>query len=189
MSSDFFDEEEIGFRPIPPRPYVASDVVLEISNVVLTATFRAHAGFAARRVESCCFWYGSISDHGWGRVKAVVIPVQRNSWGNYHVRSDAMASVAVATKGFGFRNLAQIHTHPGGLVEHSLYDDQMANSRRALSLVLPNYGIPGCAWPAEVGVHEFQDGYWYKLTDDQASDRVQIISNYGQIQTFDLRSK
>lgn len=189
MSNVPHAEEDFGFRPAPPRPYVPDDAVLEISDRVLTATFEAHLGSARRKVESCCFWYGTVSEKGRGRVQTVVIPAQRNTWGNYHVRSEAMAAVSAATRRLSSRNLTQIHTHPGRLVEHSLYDDQMANSRQALSLVLPNYGVPGCSWPDEIGVHAFQEGYWHRLSSRQASKRIAILSDYGPIQVLDLRPR
>lgn len=189
MSNVPHAEEDFGFRPRPPRPYIPDDSVLEISDSVLEATFDAHSSYVRRKVESCCFWYGAVSEKRHGRVQAVVIPMQRNSWGNYHVRSDAMAAVSTATRKLGLRNLAQIHTHPGRLVEHSLYDDQMANSRQALSLVLPNYGVPGCSWPDEIGVHAFQGGYWHRLSAEHASQRIAMVSDYGPIEIFDLRSK
>lgn len=189
MSSGPQADEDFGLRPLPSRPYTLSEAVLEISDGVVSATFEAHSAFAKRNVESCCFWYGTVSEKGRGRVQAIVIPTQRNSWGNYHVRSEAMAAISGATRRLGFRNLAQIHTHPGRLVEHSSYDDQMANSRQALSLVLPNYGVSRCAWSAEVGVHEFQEGYWYRLSTEHASRRIAVVSNYGPIQILDLRPR
>jgi len=189
VSGESRSEEEFGIRPYPRCPYTPSKAVLEISPGVLTATFKAHTSFAKRKVESCCFWYGTISEKGHGRVQAVVIPAQRNTWGNYHVRSEAMAAVSAATRRFGLRNLVQIHTHPGRLVEHSFYDDRMANSRQALSLVLPNYGAPRCRWPDEVGIHEFQQGYWYRLGIEYASKRVAVVSDYGTIQILDLRPR
>jgi hypothetical protein len=71
-------------------------------------------------------------------------------------------------------NLSQIHTHPGLGVEHSRYDDAHANSRRALSVVLPFYGRWHGVWPRGIGVHEFQSSYWHLLSDADAGRRVAI---------------
>jgi hypothetical protein len=120
-------------------------------------------------------------------VLAVVVPEQRNSWGNYQVESTAIAAVSADTRPRGWRNLAQVHTHPGRMVEHSPYDDLMANSRKALSLVLPTYGRAPVAWLSDVGVHEFQHNYWYRLSLRDASARILIRADYGQIETLVIR--
>lgn len=187
--TDWLSSAEFALRATPVRPYVPGDQVLEISNDVLDATFQAHSSFLKLRVESCCFWYGIELSNTVSRVTAVVVPRQSNSWGNYHVSSQAIAEVARTTKSLGLRNLSQIHTHPGQLVEHSLYDDRMANSRRALSLVLPFYGIPNCVWPDDIGIHEFQEDYWYRLSIKQAARRVLVVGTYASILQIDLQSR
>ncbi|MBI2313630.1 MAG: Mov34/MPN/PAD-1 family protein [Betaproteobacteria bacterium] len=189
MIEDYGVEDRFIPRPPPPCPYTLTGAVLEISLAVLTATFDALARFTKRRLESCCFWYGTPMDKQRNRVQAIVIPAQRNTWGNYHVSSTAMAAVSQATRSSGLRNLAQIHTHPGSMVEHSAYDDLMANSRQALSLVLPRYGASICKWPSEIGVHEFQGEYWYRLSPGQAARRIVSIPDYGPIRTLDLRAR
>ena len=41
----------------------------------------------------------------------------------------------------GLVTVGQVHSHPGEDVEHSWYDDRHAISTRAVSFVLPNYGL------------------------------------------------
>ena len=127
-----------------------------------------------RAIETCCFWYGPRDDAGNGTVCAVFVPRQRGSWGNYHVTPDAMIDLAHAVGERGWRNLAQVHSHPGVHVEHSRYDDKMASSRRALSLVFPRYGQWHDEWPRGIGIHEHQDGYWHLLELQSAARRIQL---------------
>jgi hypothetical protein len=162
----------------------------------MTADFlRSMAG-----VEACCFWYGDRPEAGQAGVRAIIIPRQENRPGNYHVEPDAMIRVANATRPKGWKNLAQIHSHPGSDVHHSGYDDEMANSRRALSLIYPNYGsAPGMwryrrwlwriwpgAFPGAVGVHAFVRERWMFLAQADIAEAVNITSDVKPV-LMDLR--
>jgi hypothetical protein len=139
------------------------------------------------RRESCCLWLGERDQTGGGVVRAVVVPRQRNAWGNYQVDVSAMMQVAEAFDGRGWSNLAQLHSHPGRGVEHSRYDDRMASSRRALSLVFPFYGHWTGPWPYDVGVHEFVDDYWHLLSRSDAARRVVVGDGSAPIELADFR--
>src|SRR5262249_9468740 len=102
------------------------------------------------------------------------------------VPASAVAEMAAATRSHGWVNLAQVHTHPGHGVEHSRYDDGHANSRRALSVVIPFYGRWHGPWPIGVGVHEFQDEYWHLLTEADARLRGPVVEP-GDAELLDLR--
>jgi len=84
------------------------------------------------------------------------------------------------------RLLAQIHSHPGDWVEHSPYDDQVVASRRGLSLVVPRYGRGVQLWPDRIGVHEWQDGYWHRLSQGLARRRVRLVPPAG-VERIDFR--
>jgi hypothetical protein len=181
------ESESLLHRSSPTTPYHLTPRRLEISQAVVDATMAAfQLGFHSQ-VEMCCFWYGVTLAEQQDRVMAVVIPPQLNSWGNYHVPQTAISKVFRATRPLGLKNLAQLHSHPGKAVEHSRYDDQMANSRKALSLVLPHYGCAGSGIGISWGVHEFQNDYWHLLTVPQVSARIALIKDYGQVQLLDLR--
>ena len=108
MNIDQSEEESI-WRPAPPRPYQPSGRVLEVPRAALEQLLEKYRPYIARQVEAGCFWYGRLDEVGNGSVEAVVIPRQRNTWGNYHVEAGAMAEVSAATRPFGWRNVAQIH--------------------------------------------------------------------------------
>ncbi len=175
------------------RPKIA---VPALTIRMTSAVFRT-----VRNMESCCFWFGRGQQSDIARVEAIVVPRQRNTAGNYHVDADAMIEVANVARERGWKNLAQIHSHPGTSVGHSGYDDEMANSRRALSLVYPNYGwLPGmwrfhgwlwALWPTPlpqgIGVHAFVEGRWAFLSRTDIGAAMQLVS--GPAPTLiDLRS-
>lgn len=169
-----------------PGTYRLPPARLTVPGAALTATLRVFASYATARLEAVCFWYGNRDEDGSGTVAAVVVPSQLNHVGRYRVPSMAMAAVAAATGPTGWRNLSQIHTHPGAVVEHSLFDDDHANSRRALSLVLPFYGH-GHRWPeTTLAAHEYQDGEWHLLSGSDAARRI-VVDTDRACEVIDLR--
>lgn len=165
---------QTAYRPVRPQLQVPGDAL----KATLTLLQRADGR------ESGVFWYGKRDAGGSGMVAYVVAPRQRMSWGNYHVPPDALAEV-VHRLPAGWKPLAQLHSHPGLGVEHSRYDDRMASSRRALSLVFPFHGRLHSTFPLGVGVHEWQDDYWHLLSLEQATRRVVLCD--GSVTAGDLR--
>jgi hypothetical protein len=168
-------------RPPPTRAYEPVDRQLRVPAGALIATLDLLQ--RAGRRESGLFWYGERDSHGSGTVAFVVAPRQRMSWGNYHVSAEALAEV-VQRLPPQWKPLSQVHSHPGPWVEHSRYDDQMVSSRRALSIVFPSYGQAGAPFPTGVGVHEWQNDYWYLLTLKQASRRLAVFEGTVRVEDY-----
>lgn len=177
MQLDEFEE----WRAPPISPYVPGSMKLLVPRDALHATFQLLT--VAGPLESCVFWYGRRDGLN-GTVTAVRAPAQHSTRFNYHVDEAARSRMA-ATIPDDLRPLAQIHSHPGHMVEHSRYDDAMVSSRRVLSLVFPHYGRVTSAWPLGIGVHEWQRDYWHLLAPDIAVRRVELTS--GQVSVGDLR--
>jgi hypothetical protein len=179
------DTEFSQLRRRPTQSYTLATQKLIVPAHALAVTLEVLSQCA--RLETCCFWYGT-GDRGARevRVTAVVVPRQRQTWGNYQVSVEAVREMSERLSPYGLRNLAQVHSHPGDNVEHSSYDDEMANSRKALSLVFPRYGHWNRRWPAGVGVHEFQGGYWHLLGDSDAAKRVSVQQG-AQVTLIDCR--
>lgn len=169
----------------PTHPYVPGPRVLEVPSRVLSRTVELLGAYAPRRLEACCFWYG-VEGATIDRVTCVALPRQENGWGWYDVDAAAMAELSRATRSRRWVNVAQLHTHPSSWVEHSPFDDEKANSRRAVSIVLPNYGVWRGAWPIGVGIHEYQAG-WHTLSDVDAAARIVLIESDETPNVVDLR--
>src|SRR5690349_1909751 len=114
------DDESVWRRTTPERSYRPGEAVhvVPISAWEETLQLFQRAG----RREMVCFWYGERQGDG-GRVRAILVPRQKQSRGNYHVDASAMLKITEAVRPFGWKNLSQLHSHPGAGVEHSLYDD------------------------------------------------------------------
>lgn len=176
------ESEDDLMRPRPLRPYQPGNIRLNLPESALKATLALLQRAGAR--ESGLFWYGPKDQAGNGRVAYVAAPRQLMTWGNYHVPADALSEV-VRGLDEGWSPLAQVHSHPGLRIEHSRYDDRMASTRKALSLVFPSYGRPRDPFPAGVGVHEFQHDYWHLLDAVNAARRVVLCD--GNIKVDDFR--
>ncbi len=178
------DDERFPLRQPAPQPYVlgARTLLLPTSALHATLTMLQRAGDH----ESGAFWYGPRDAGGNGVVKAVIAPRQEMARTNYHVSPAAMSAMVNRLPDSGWKPLAQVHSHPGTDVEHSLYDDAMAASSRALSIVFPAYGRWSRLWPEGIGVHEHQRDYWHLLSMADAADRVRL-TNDAEILVEDMR--
>lgn len=164
-------DEDFSRRP-PTTPYSWSGHVLMTPRTAIEATLKMLQRSGRR--EACAFWYGTRDAIGNGRVEAVFAPRQVMRPGNYDVPAAAMSEMVAMIAETGWKPLVQVHSHPGVHVEHSLYDDKMVSSRRALSLVIPSYGSWTGSWPEGVGIHEHQNGYWHLLTAEDAARRMTV---------------
>jgi hypothetical protein len=171
-----------GWRTPPLTCYQPTNVVLEAPLDAVEATLAMLRRAGAR--ESGLFWYGQRGAQR-SVVTSVRAPRQQMSVFNYRVSADAMREMGASLPD-DLRPLAQIHSHPGEFIEHSPYDDEMASSRRALSLVFPCYGHLKSPLTQGVGVHEWQDDYWHLLTPAQALARVVIVPR-ASVEKIDFR--
>lgn len=177
-------DETLLWRPRPTSPYAYTGKLLVVTSAALskTASTLENAG----EVESACLWLGPMDETGNARVAAVVVPKQTNRARNYLVPGEAMLEVSALARMHGWTVVAAIHSHPGSGVEHSTYDDQMTPSRRAISIVFPNYGNWRNTWPFGLGVHEYSDKYWHMLHPVDVQARVRLNDSDG-VQIMDLR--
>jgi len=178
------DDEALLWRPAAPCPYVPPATVLSLPMSAVQATVALLQRAGPR--ECGVFWYGPRDPGGHGLVQAVIAPLQAMSRGNYHVSPAAMSTMVSRLPDEQWKPLAQIHSHPGGGIEHSRYDDEMIASKRALSIVFPFYGRWAGPWPHGVGIHEYQNDYWHLLSAAHGAHRVQLTSESHHT-TEDLR--
>lgn len=175
-------DEDLERRPPPTRPYQPSASCVSVPVLALEGTLSLLR--RAGRYESSVFWYGIKDATGRAMVSYVVAPHQLSRPRNYHVPAASVSDMVRRLRP-GWKPIAQIHSHPGDDVEHSNYDDRMAISTKALSLVVPRYGHWSDMFPERIGVHEWQSGYWYLLTLVEARARIRLVSS--EVTLEDLR--
>lgn len=174
--------------PDPPRWNGTVTEVLRVHPDILALTRAAFLSTARRGLECGLFWYGS-ADEASAIVHAIVVPNQINTWGHYELPEHAVDELSEATRPRGWFNLSQVHTHPSKWVGHSEYDNRYANSRNALSLVFPFYGRVHPQWPEAIGVHEFLEGCWQRLSDEKVTLRVVFDPKLSAPEILDLRPR
>ena len=144
---------------------------LLVSESLWMATVAALAPYTAARVEAGVYWYG-IRNTDAAACCSVGIPRQANRRANFAVEADDLAALTRLVSE-PLVVVAQLHTHPGVDTRHSSWDDNLALSRKVLSLVLPNYGRNPRL--EDAGVHECVDGRWRRLEARDAADRIVLI--------------
>lgn len=112
--------------------------------------------------EGLVFWMGRMS----GEDRVVV------AWfapfvdcGPQHVFFDAseLGRASRLAHGLGMHLVAQVHSHPGRWTDHSDGDDQLVvSSEGFFSLIVPNYGHGGVLPSEGAGIHQHQNGRWYR---------------------------
>lgn len=177
-------DDSILWRPQPVTPYQASGRTTNASTVVLKATRDVLCSTGP--AEAGCLWLGHFTETRDATVKALIVPKQINHARNYSISAQAMQEVASIARPRKWTLVAAVHSHPGIVVEHSEYDDVMAPSHSALSLVFAKYGRLDAAWPEGVGVHEHMQNYWYLLPPEDAKTRIKFIEGL-DFELFDLR--
>jgi hypothetical protein len=90
---------------------------------------------------------------------------------------DQFAAASALARGSGLGVLAQVHTHPGDSVFHTLGDDDMVRPRYEgmLSIVVPLYGRHGLRPLYSLGVHQLQDGAWVLAERESVRQNIVII--------------
>jgi proteasome lid subunit RPN8/RPN11 len=127
-------------------------------------------GYAGQGVEAGLYWYGIRSSES-AAVITVGLPRQTNRSGNFEVGADDLA-VLVRRVRRPLVVVAQVHSHPGANVDHSDWDNDLVVSRKILSLVVPDYGRR--VHLEDLGVHEFVDENWYRLSNDEVARRIVV---------------
>lgn len=77
----------------------------------------------------------------------------------------------------GLVQIAQVHSHPGDWIDHSIGDDLGATGRvnGALSVVIPSYGAQGVESLAETGIHIFDGSKFHRFTDAYIHQHFEVI--------------
>lgn len=176
-------------RSGPPVPYQLPGRHLHLPAALPQAVSAAFAGPANAQREAGALLYGARATKPGHAdvVQALVIPAQAGHHTHYRIPPESIAAASAATRAHGLVTLAQVHSHPGEDVEHSWYDDRHAISSRAVSFVLPHYGLDSCDWLTCAGVHDYQNDWWYLLTAGEAAARVSFTS--APMRIIDLRTR
>lgn len=79
----------------------------------------------------------------------------------------------------GSRHIAQVHTHPGNIVDHSQVDNELAAFRvpGLLSIVVPSYCHAGMEPLTMCGVHRYDRWGFIRLTENYVLRNFEIFDS------------
>jgi proteasome lid subunit RPN8/RPN11 len=82
----------------------------------------------------------------------------------------AVALAARTARRYGLGVVAQVHSHPGHDTRHSDGDDHLVLMPfpGMFSLVVADYGLGDLHPSGGAGLHQYQDGRWVQVIDDDA---------------------
>lgn len=136
--------------------------------------------------EGFAYWGGSRTKSGF-EVKSVIAPRLDANFAGVRISAESNSRVVQALCEYSIVELAQVHSHPGGWVDHSRGDDLMAPFKveGLVSIVVPDFCRRGML-PIEIcGVHRFEGGRFVRLSSGHVK-RSFIISRKSSA-FYDLR--
>lgn len=118
--------------------------------------------------EKVLYWAGVRTEGVW-HITTCIEPELTSTWGSYQTSAVANAKVIQYLASNELELLCQVHSHPGIFVGHSDGDDEGAFMpyEGFLSIVVPFYGADGIVPLVQCGVHRFQNGSFYRLTESE----------------------
>jgi hypothetical protein len=161
-------DDFLGVLRRAPLPECAARGRLIVPESVALATQKALKAFRGGdgRHEGIAFWAGrrDADDH---LIGAAVIPNARHGRGFVYVSAHDVGVAANRSRSLGLAILSQVHSHPGRDTRHSDGDDEMVLMpyEGMFSLVAACYGDGGVTVAGGVGVHQFQDQRWIRVSN------------------------
>ncbi len=152
------------------RPVVAITYpVIQISERYLRASFWG-------ATERIVYWAGVKRPDVWVAT-TVVRPDAVMTRGSFETSAAANAAVVAYLSDAGLSLVGQIHSHPGGFVDHSGGDDDDAfmPTENAISIVVPNYGREGMLPLDRCGVHRYEAGVFRRLSGAELAASLCVV--------------
>jgi proteasome lid subunit RPN8/RPN11 len=149
-----------------------------IANEVITATIAVcqtkHRW--GRRHESILYWAGTQTTRNDVLITTCIAPRAKTTPGSFRTTAADNARAISAMNNEGLQLVAQVHSHPGTLVDHSHGDvtGALMPFEGFLSIVVPEYGSNGM-WPLHrCGVHRYERGIFRRLTSSEVQRGFQL---------------
>lgn len=122
--------------------------------------------------------------HNESFITTVIAPSAITTLGSFKTSSVSNARVIAYLANAGLELLAQVHSHPGNLVDHSQGDDDRAFMpyEGFLSIVVPQYARRGLVPLTICGVHIFEAGGFRRMNEREILSSFHIVD-----ETADLR--
>ena len=158
-----------------------------VLNSVITHTCALLKSFAEKDMmhEGIVYWVG-YETANLKVVTTCITPNAITTVGSFDTDEVANADVIRELSQWKSVLLAQVHSHPGRIVDHSDGDNERAFMpfNGFLSVVVPNYAARGMLPLTVNGFHLYHGGHFFRLSDRVVSKVISIVPNF-----VDMRSR
>jgi len=139
--------------------------------------------------EGLVYW-GGKRDGDFFTISAVIAPATTSDYGRVSTSNRANFDVVRTLNQNKFVEIAQVHSHPGDWVDHSLGDDERAAFKfiGLISVVVPNYGLNGMMPLCTCGVHRYSDNDFIRFSDSYVKNHFLIKDDLEEYIFVDQRS-
>lgn len=164
-------------RELPRRSLRGEFIVSEAAIVETERLLPTYRGIDGDH-EGIVFWLGrQIEEEGVTIITTALAPEAHTRPGWVQCSKEQMATAADSARAAGLGVLAQVHSHPRGWVEHSEGDDDMIFMpfEGMLSIVVPWYGHVGMRPLDNIGIHQYQDGYWVLAEPASVREAITVV--------------
>lgn len=162
-------------RKAVPEPLEASsESRLIVPEALVHATHTLLASFGGGTHEGVVYWAGHTFGNTWVALEAIA-PEAETGRGFFNTSSIANAKAISEACNHGLSLIAQVHSHPGGWVDHSDGDDRGAFKPfpGTYSIVVPSYARSQSE-PGQWGVYRW-DGHRFSHIATDALQKVLLI--------------
>lgn len=169
LSFDKFSAKKI--TPHDSKRYFISEDVFEFTKKVLS-----EYGSLIPPNEGFVYWAGKINDDKI-IINSAFAPDTLSTIGSVEIKSRSNFDFVLFLSLHKLNHIANIHTHSGSWVGHSTGDDFMAPFKKPglLSIVVPNYGTKKNLLLLYCGIHRFDNGNFFQLSNKYIRNKFKPI--------------
>jgi len=128
--------------------------------------------------EGFVYW-GGIIDGTIISISLVIAPETESSYGRVSTSNRSNFDVVKTLSANKVIEIAQVHSHPSDLVDHSEGDDEWASFKieGLVSIVVPQYCKKGMLPLTDCGIHIYTNGDFIRLSKKYVTEHFKIIND------------
>jgi hypothetical protein len=161
--------------------------IIPLGVIKVTETVLGQYGRFSPPNEGLVYWGGTQNGDS-VRVQAVIAPKTNSSYGRVSTTHRSNVDFVECLNRRSLIEIAQVHSHPTGWVDHSNGDDDWAAFKieGLLSIVVPEYGLKGMLPITICGIHIYIQDRFVRLSNKYVNQHF-LIDNHAKCFSEDLR--
>jgi len=151
-----------------------------ITQDVIAFTVEVLKEYGAKKMaeEGLVYWAGKVNDNNFEITAAVAPKTEATRYG-FKTSNASNAKFVEFICDNDLQYIAQVHSHPGKMVDHSIIDNEETafRSEGLVSIVVPLFGSTGMTPLTVCGIHRFTSGKFPRLGNKYIKRHFDIIKN------------